>query len=227
MSDAATASFESYSGLVAMIADWIERDDLLTKIPHWIRLIEAELSRDLGLREQDKVKEGVLDVNDDFIELPGDYLWGKHLRLDTDPVRTFNYLSTDKWIDVRENKQGNPHPSAVTVHGNRLYLAPTPNSADPYTLWYKGRLTPLSRENESNRVLTDAPDALLYGALKHGAPYMADDARLPVWIKFADESKASLMMMDWRAKTSGGALQVRPDVGLNDAHHTGRVFTNT
>lgn len=221
MTDVNGSDFTSYDGLVDLIALWIDRPDLIGVVPLWIRLTESELQRDLFLLEQEKVKEGTLSTSDDFITLPDDYLFGKMLRLDTDPLRVFNTVSTDKWIDVRQNRSGDSSPSAVTQHGNRLYLAPTPSAADPYTLWYTGRILPLSKENQSNRLLEDAPDALLYCALKHAAPFIQNDERLPVWLSFAESAKASYKAVNWRARTSSGTLTVRPDVGAGDRHYLG------
>ncbi len=224
MSDSAPG-FEDYDGLVAAVADWVARPDLLSKIPMWIRLIESEIQRDLNLREQDQVKTGTLSLTDDFIEFPDDYLYGKMLRLDTDPLRTFNMVSTDKWVDVTQNRTGDSTPSAVTTHGNRLYFAPAPGADDPYTLWYTGRIKPLSKENQTNRLLTDAPDALLYGALKHGAPYIGSDERFLLWAGLAEAAKESYKAVNWKARIGSGAPRVRPDVSVNDQHHAGRSYS--
>jgi hypothetical protein len=104
--------------------------------------------------------------------------------------------------------------------GDRLYLAPAPG-ADRYTLFYLGRLMPLSPSNSTNRILKDAPDALLYGALMHSAPYIGDDQRLQLWGTLYGQAKDSYKKMEWRSRTGGGPLQVRPDIIPSDVHSTG------
>ena len=105
--------------------------------------------------------------------------------------------------------------------GDRLYLAPAPGEADSYTFFYLGRLKPLSSSNVSNRILLDAPDCLLYGALMHSAPYIGDDARIALWGTLYGQAKEDYRRFEWRARTSGGPLRVRPDVSPADRHNIG------
>ena len=47
------------------------------------------------------------------------------------------------------------------------------------TYWRK--VDVLSTSNTTNWLIDDHPDIYIYGALVHTAPYLKDDARLPVW----------------------------------------------
>ncbi len=48
-------------------------------------------------------------------------------------------------------------------------------------LFYYAKLTPLDGTNTTNSLLTDAPDAYLYGALAASAPFLLNDERVQLW----------------------------------------------
>jgi len=105
--------------------------------------------------------------------------------------------------------------------GSELWLAPAPGGADEYTLFYLGRLKPLGPDNSTNRILKDAPDALLYGALMHSAPFIGDDQRIQLWGALYAQAKQDYKVLEWKARTSGGPLRVRPDHSVDDRHNIG------
>jgi hypothetical protein len=215
--------FDTYEKLLELIANFLGRNDMNERIPDFVRLVEADLSRGLNLREQETQKSGVFIEEQDYLDMPADLQIPRHLRIDTDPIRMVSIVSMDKFTGVRENagNLGFPFPLAATMVGDRLYLAPGPKGADAYTLFYLGRLLSLSSSNTTNRILKDAPDALLYGALMHSAPYIGDDERLPLWGTLYGQAKEDYRRFEWRSRTSGGPLRVRPDFSVDDRHNIG------
>jgi hypothetical protein len=211
----------TYDKLVEVVADWLGRNDLAQRIPDFIRLTEADLSRDLNLREQEVVKDATLVVDQDWIQLPADLQILRQFRVNTDPARLVEIVSIDKYTQITESFQGSPHTMAATTIGDRLYITPPPTAADGYTLTYRGRLEPLSPTNSTNRILKDAPDCLLYGSLVHSAPYIGDDGRLQMWAALYSQAKSSYKRFEWRSRTSGGPLRVRPDISIDDRHNIG------
>ena len=127
----------------------------------------------------------------------------------------------DKFNSIKQTYNQVLDPMAATLVGDRLMLAPTPGKADPYTLVYLARLLPLSSSNSSNRILKDAPDALLYGSLMHSAPYIGDDERTQLWGTLYTALKEDFKRLEWRARTSGGPLRVQPDNSADDRHNVG------
>jgi hypothetical protein len=120
-----------------------------------------------------------------------------------------------------ENIGGGQTPIGATHVGDRLYLTPISSGADDYTLFYYGTPTPLGKDNATNSMLKRAPDALLYGALLHSAPYVGDDPRLQTWLLMFARAKASYKKLEFRARTGGGPLAVRPDFSVPDDHLIG------
>jgi hypothetical protein len=218
----APGGIDTYDKLVESIGLWLGRDDLADQIPTFIQLTEKDLGRLLNLREQETTKDGTMVAGREYLELPDDLLIPRHLRIDTDPVTIVSIVSMDKFTSVRElaASAGQTKPTAATMVGNRLYLAPAPG-ADTYTLFYRGRLIPLSSSNSTNRILQDAPDALLYGALMHSAPFIGDDQRVELWGTMYVGAKQDYKKLEWNARLGGGTLRVRSDVNPNDQHNIG------
>jgi hypothetical protein len=213
---------DTYEKLVEAVSDWLGRDDLEDRIPTFIHLVEADLTRMTLLRAQEKVTTGSFTAEQDFINLPDDLVTPRLLRIDTSPrVRLVDIVSLDKFVGIAESFSQSTFSMAATMVGDRLYLAPTPGVDDDYTLFYMARLMPLSSNNSTNRILKDAPDALLYGALMHSAPFVGNDERLPLWGTLYGGFKEDYRKLEWKARTGGGPLRVRPDKGIDDRHNVG------
>jgi hypothetical protein len=218
----ASGGIDTYSRLIAFIGNFLSRDDLADRIPDFIRLAEIDLQRDLELREGDKVQDNKSTVvGQDFIDLPEDLLEPRILRFNSDPIRLVEITSMDKWTSIRQTFSAISKPMSATQVGQRLYLAPTPGEVVSYTLFYRARIMPLSANNQSNRVLKDAPDALIYGALVHAATYIGDDERIQMFGVMYSTFKESYKRLEWRSRTSGGPLRVRVDTGVDDRHSVG------
>lgn len=213
--------FDTYEKLVELIANYLGRNDLNERIPDFIHLVEVDISRSLNLREQEKVISDVFIEDQDYIEMPDDLQMPRLLRIDTSPVRMVDIVSMTKWVAIGESFGASVFPMAATMVGDRFHLAPAPAAPDPYTLFYRARLMPLSSENSTNRILKDAPDCLLYGALAHSAPYVGDDARLAVWGTIYSQAKEDYRRFEWRSRTYGGPLRVVPDRSPDDTHNIG------
>jgi hypothetical protein len=220
-SPATPGGIDTYEKLVESIALWLGRNDLNEHIPTFIELTEKDLGRLLNLREQETFKESALIADQDYIDMPDDLILPRHLRINTEPLRVVDIVSMDKFTSIRQTYAAIGDPMAATMVGDRLYLAPTPGAADDYTLFYIGRLKPLSSSNSTNRILKDAPDALLYGSLMHSAPFIGDDARIQLWGPLYVAAKEDYRKLEWRSRTSGGPLRVRPDSTADDSHNIG------
>lgn len=209
----------TFEQLVESIGDYLGRSDLRDQIPDFIKLVEKELERDIPLRDSEYVEDFAFDGNDtEYVELPDNLLELRHFRVNTARPYSINIVGIDKLNDIRTNGQAGTLPGAGSHVGSRLYLAPTPKTDTGYTIIYRGSLVGLSNENQSNRILKDAPDLLLYGALMHSAPFIAADDRMGMWSEMFNRAKNSFRMMEHRNRTGGGPLHIRPDTIPNDLH---------
>jgi len=206
----ASTVFTNYSDLKAAIADWLARSDLTTQIPQFIRLAEIQAQRELGLQNTNTQTTGTLIAAQDYLVLPDDCLEPQQLRLDTDPIRYAEIVSPAVFALAKQTSEGG-YPVVAMSRGGRLWLAPAPAQNTAYTLLYRGGIAPLSDSNPTGLLLRNNPDLLLYGALLHSAPYLGDDPRVATWQRFYAAISDQVKRQQFRARTGGGVLRMRPD----------------
>jgi len=105
-------------------------------------------------------------------------------------------------------------PKAYSIIGNDIQLRPTPDSAYEIEMLYYKYFTPLSDSAPTNEMLTNHPDAYLYGALVEAEPYLQNDKRLQTWSTLYDRAKADIISSNERDRHSGVAPTTRIDFGL-------------
>lgn len=213
-----TTVFTDFDALVAGVGDWLARDDLAADIPAFIWLAECELQRDCDFTERDTVATGTTVADQEYLDLPADYISGELLRWDSDQtLPAVNVASLD--VVARLKSQRNGVPSGVATQtraaflwGNRLYYAPVPGAVD-YTLFYTAGINHLDdAANNTSELLTRYSDALLYCTLMHAAPYLGADERIATWAPLAERAKESVRMQEWRKRSGHGPLAMRPDI---------------
>ena len=64
----------NYTELKTAVANFLARSDLTDRIPEFIALAEARLSRELESRSQEKRANATLTANDEFVALPTDFV---------------------------------------------------------------------------------------------------------------------------------------------------------
>jgi len=177
--------FETYTDLQAEIANYLARSDLSAEIPSFIALAEAKFNRALKCVEMDQRATAVIDTNSNepqFLSLPSDYQSMRRVRVSniTGKPRLF-FLPSDLLDEKRFAAQDTPgRPRYFTIFGSELELFPTPDAAYTLEMVYR-RLVPPLALNASNWLLTNHPDAYLYGTLMEAEPYMKNDQRIATW----------------------------------------------
>jgi len=202
----------NYSELQSAIADFLNRDDLTSVIPSFIRLAESRIDRDLRHYRQEKRSTAQLDTQ--YSAVPADYLSPIRLQIldgSTNPVEP---ISTAQMLQLRADNYdhtGKPTHYALTAGGLELY--PTPDIVYNASLVYYARVPALSGANTTNWLLTEAPDAYLYGSLVHSAPYLKDDAKVAVWDGLYKAAMDNLNATSDDAKYGGSGLVMKTKKG--------------
>lgn len=200
----------NYDDLKAAVASFLDRDDLTSAIVDFISLAEGQAILDLRLRAAQSVATGTCTISQDYIALPATCLVPRSFRLDLDPVRVVEIVAPDVWLWHRENYEGEI-PAVALAQGERLYLAPTPVAAHPYTLWFDGKALDLATTG-TNWLMTNFPGIYLYGTLLQAAGgYLANDERGIAWKALYDAQVSEVSRNEWRAKAGGGPLTMRPE----------------
>lgn len=207
--------FTSYDTLLSTIADWLDREDLNDQIADFVWLSECDLQRTIKFRMRDEITTGSTKDGEEWITMPDDYAegglirWPENINYPTLEITSYDLVDQ---VHKTGARVGSAQPIKVSfLHGQRVYLGFTPGEV-AYEIFYKAGVRHLGAEYQSNVLLEQYPDTLLYGALMHSAPFLGADERLSMWEKKYNEAKEETRMAEWRARSGHGALRMRPDV---------------
>lgn len=197
-----------YDELKAAIADFLNREDLTAVIPTFIRLAESRIDRDLRHWRQER--RSTAQLNAQYSEIPSDFMQPIRFQITDLPTNELKPISMAQLLQMRGDRNdrvGRPEYYALTAGSIELF--PTPDNQYNASLVYYGRVPALSVSNTTNWLLTEAPDAYLYGSLIHAAPYLKDDGRLTVWESLFKLSIDTLNLSSSDAKWGGSGLQMK------------------
>lgn len=173
----------NYGTLKTALANWLDRADLVDRIPEFITLATATLNA---------VARHTRMVGHDSItivqgarhgEAPASMLEPIYLSSSTDEDRPLEQVSIQQLIATRRQMTSQGHPAFFAVNGRRLEVCPTPSAQVTLELSHYQEIPPLlptSADLDTNWVLTYRPDVYLYTALMHAAVYLKDDQKLSV-----------------------------------------------
>lgn len=207
----------TYSELQTAVANWLERDDLTSRIPEFIALAESRMNRKLRLRQQ--VTRATADVADTYSAVPTDFLEPIAAKVgDYDlTISTQGALSR---LASGVTTEGRPTHYAV-VDGEIRYF-PSPDTTYSVELTYFAKIPALSASVTTNWLLSLAPDAYLHGAITEAAVYLRDGELAAAAKALFEEALADLKRSN---RVPGGKLRTEvADVGVR---HTYDFTTDT
>lgn len=194
-----------YSKLREVIADWSNRADLTEQIPVFIEMTEARLKRDL----RDKVrmsKRAEAEVSGEYFPLPCDWCETIKVIADGSVLRLADSFNVER-LELYSG------PKFYRHAGDQLQLLPAADISYgepvPFVIEYLAFPEALSDENPSNWVLETYPDLYIYGAMLQVAPFLQDDARIPVWSQAYGEAVSAANVASEKASGSGSALRLQ------------------
>lgn len=171
----------TYTGLKDAIAKWLNRTDLTDQIPAFIRLVEVQIARTL----RRTTRRATVSIIGEAFTLPATMAEPRSIHLVSGSAHQDLpiYIVTPEMLaEVRASNGATAgRPRYASVIGRDLVFAPAPDRDYTAEIVYFEALVPLSSTNTSNVVLTEAPDAYLYGALKEAAPFLEHDERIAMW----------------------------------------------
>jgi hypothetical protein len=196
----------TWTELKASIAGFLNRTDLTTAIADdFIPLAEAEMKR----RIRRMTESTTIYISAANMDGPTDLAEPISLRLDTGspsediPLK----LCTPQMLaEVRarvSDVQG--RPTHFSFYDEQLQFAPVPDQSYDGILVYYQQFTSLGSGNATNTILSQAPDAYLYGSLLHAQHYLEHPERLP---EFQARFDAAIQQMNEVAEREsyGGAI---------------------
>ena len=189
----------NYTELQASVADFLNRGDLTSVIPDFVTMTEAEFNRVLRVRDMTVRTQAPIDSQ--YVKLPDDFLGMRNIDLLTDPVTPMSYKNLQN-LDIHRASFATGKPIYYSIMQNNIEFAPAPDGAYTIEIVYYQKIPELS-VNSTNWLLTNHPDAYLYGTLMHSAPYLQADERVGLWAGKYAQIIQQITSSDEKAKFSG------------------------
>lgn len=201
-------ALSTYTELKSAIGDWLNRDDLATVIPTFISLAEVGMER--VLRTRNMLTRATASIDTQYSAFPADFLEVRSVKLTSvSPIQPMEFQTMEAMDNLDAKSPSGGKPLYYSVVGNQLRVHPAPAGTYTAELAYYAKLDKLSNSVSSNWLLTQSPDAYLYGALLQAAPYLKDDERVSIWTTLYAASIQAIQTADERAATAGGVLKTR------------------
>jgi len=207
-------AISTWSELKTAAASWLHRDGLSSRIEEFISLAEARIhygskdpmfpSEPLRVRAMQQRDTGA--VSSGSITIPTGYL--ETIRL---TITVGGKNKTLTYQPAAENaawESETSEASFFTVLNGAIKIGGS-NGGSGYVHDYYKAMDALSVSNATNWLITNAPNAYLYGTLIEAMPFIGKDERLNTWYRLFAAAINGLNSQDKRDSYARGALQVR------------------
>ena len=201
-------SITTYAELQTVIADFLDRDDQTERIKTFIQLSEAEMSR--KLRHWRMENRATAEIDGQYSALPSDFLEPIRLHLEGGDYRTLELISQGEMQKRRmQNADTSGKPAFYALTQGELEVYPTPDGTYNLEMNYYAKIPALTTSSTTNWVLDNCPDAYLYGALVHSAPFLGEDARMATWVALFQSALNGIMAESEQAKFGGSGRRMK------------------
>ena len=177
-----------YASLKTEVATYLHRDDLTATIPTFIANCEHRIARALRVSQLLTTSNVTVSAGASTGTLPTGFLEMANVKISTGAE--LQYVPPDR-IDKAVS---DTTPWVYTLLGSTVVVGGTWTAGGTLACTYWKKETALSDSNTTNWYVTNAPDALLFGALWEAAPFLNNDSRVPIWQDFFRSAVDSLNM---------------------------------
>jgi hypothetical protein len=204
-------ALDSYTGLKNSIIDYLERDDLSSYVDDFIDLAESRHKREIRIRDMLSRSTLAIAKDDQYINLPADFLDLKYLRVQVPDTTTGRSFSMLEQLSIHELssisiKDAAP-PRFFSVHAQIELQAPA-DQAYTSQIFYYQEIAGLSDANTTNVILDKAPAVYLYASLAASAPFLMHDERVQLWENLYAQARDTLNVSE-QDNRRGGPLVAR------------------
>lgn len=201
-------SITTYAELQTAVGDFLNRSDLTSVIPTFIDLAEADMQR--RVRSYRMEARTTLTLNAQYVDLPADWVETVRIRTTGSEGAALALMDPATMARLRQSSADTAgRPFYYTVSAGQLELFPTPDDSYSADLLYISKIPALADDQTTNWVLANFPDAYLYGALIHSAPYLKEDERLVTWAAMHKAAIDAMNSESDAAKSSGRGLRMK------------------
>lgn len=171
-------ALSTYAELQTSIGNWLKDSTLTSVIPDFITLAEARFNRQIRTPEMEAVSTAA--VSTESFSMPTGFLEMRSIWLEESPDKPLDYFPPHMLKTVRADGTGGK-PTAYTIIGEAIYLAPIPASSYNVAIAYYAKIPALTNSNTTNWLLTNHPDLYLSASLSAAEAYGWNDERVGFW----------------------------------------------
>lgn len=193
----------TYSELQASVLDWSYRTDIVSRVPEFIQLCEADMQVRCKLTDFEGYATIALTAG--IGALPTGFTGMRSVYWDGNLDRPLDYITPDRFDALSASSGPGRY---YTITGDTIKVSPSGDGSVVMT--YKARFTPLSDSSATNVLLTRYPDAYLRGSLLQFATWAQDDVRAAKEDALFQAAITRIVTDNNQRKYAGATLQVRP-----------------
>ena len=187
----------AYADLLTDVADTLDRDDVTTRFPRWLKLVEVKLNRVLD----DPAMEVSATLTGNGAALPADF--GAMVSIGTADGNRLSSLSPSEYSAIRPSSGTSRY---FTIQAGKVFYVP--GAANP-TLIYRRTIPPLTSVATTNWLLDRAPDVYFYGVLLQAEAWDANNEQAVGWKALFDEAIDELRSDGAKRKWGAGPIGPR------------------
>jgi len=185
-----------YLGLRQMVAQWLNRTDLTSRIPDFVRLAEEEHRRDVRVQAMEQVVVGALQGG--VLNCPPDFLEARLLTVEGKPY-TYSRLQS-----FRSLEQCGIVRRVFTHVGQSIEVLGGDDGQ--YVLDYWASFAPLVDDTDTNWLLQNAYDLYLWKACEKGCVWLRDADGALAYRQLYDDALSKLNQAEYDKRYSGSEL---------------------
>lgn len=176
-------------------------------IDTFIDMAESWFNRNLRVRRMlTSVSTPTLVVSGASVTHPTDWLeWQSFYISSPTPYAQLRIVNDEAaFRDGSGGIAGTPYALIVRASASEIY--PTPSNTNSYTGVYYASVPALSVSNTTNWLLTNHPEAYLYGTLLQASGRLGDDPRVPMWQQAFAQVVGEINTASVNAQWGGGTM---------------------
>lgn len=193
----------NYDNLISTVSDYLERDDLTSRIPTFIMLAETKTARILKAQLAQIAVTNNLTLNNPVVVKPQRWIETISFTIETpDGIVVLKERSRETIQTLYPILTDTDVPKYYAEwQQNYYYIGPTPDDNYPFELMIYQAPPNLDINQQTNYLTENAPDLLLYSTLLEAEGYLKNDERLPVWKAAREEIIQQYTGLDMRRQS--------------------------
>jgi len=200
-------AISTHAELKTAVANWLDRSNLTSRIPEFIRIAESQIGKDVRIRQMEKRVSA--SISTEYYDVPTDLIKIRNVQLTlSDRVIPLEYLTPEQ-MDHFLSSDNIGEPYYYTIIGEEFQFKLIPDQTYTIEIAYFARFPYFTGDNDTNWLLTNFPEIYLYATLVAAEPYVDNDKEVQKWMALYASSVKAANKQDQEARFSGATLRRR------------------